>query len=154
MTVAQEIEDPGSVTEYLEADHRRLDAMIPEVESSLQAGSLPAAVEQFAEFTRGLFRHIDAEEKVLFPAFEELTGMTGGGPTFVMRSEHVQLRRLLEAVTSALGAADAAAAGESLRRLVQTLGLHNMKEERMLYPMADRAAGDARHDLAKRLQAF
>lgn len=29
---------------------------------------------------------------MLFPAFEAATGMTGGGPTQVMRMEHQQMR--------------------------------------------------------------
>ena len=48
-----------------------------------------------AEFTCGLSRHINVEEGVLFPTFEQMTGMTTG-PTTVMRSEHVEIRRLME----------------------------------------------------------
>ena len=38
-----------------------------------------------------VLQHFCAEEQVLFPAFEEQTGMLTG-PTQVMRSEHMQLR--------------------------------------------------------------
>lgn len=147
---------PRSVTEYLEGDHRRLDAMIPEVRRLMAAGSFQEAGARFADFMSGLGRHIDLEEQILFPAFEQLTGMTAGGPTFVMRNEHVEIRRFMDAVAAALRAADAAGAGESIEGLTETLGAHNMKEERVLYPMIDRAAGNdrARDDLVKRLQAF
>lgn len=149
-------EGARSVTEYLEGDHKRLDAIVPEVQRLLSARSFPEASERFAEFTCGLGRHIDVEEQVLFPTFEQMTGMAGGGPTFVMRGEHVEIRRLMSEMTSALAAADATKADESLRGLTETLAAHNMKEERMLYPMIDQAAGNdrARDDLVKRLQAF
>lgn len=149
-------EGPRGVAEYLEGDHRRLDAMIPEIEKSVEAGAFREASERFAELSCGLGWHIDVEEKILFPAIEQMTGMSGGGPTFVMRSEHVEIRRLMEATARALEASDAAGAGEAIRGLVETLGAHNMKEEHVLYPMADRAAGDdgARDDLVKRLQAL
>lgn len=147
-------EGARSVTEYLEGDHKRLDAIVQEVQRLLSARSFPEASDRFAEFTCGLGRHIDVEEQVLFPTFE--TGMAEGGPTFVMRGEHVEIRHLMSEMTNALAAADATKADESLRGLTETLATHNMKEEWMLYPMTDQAAGNdrARDDLVKRLQAF
>lgn len=145
-----------SVTEYLQGDHRRLDAIVPEVRRLTTAGSFAEAIERFAELTCGLDRHIDLEEQILFPTFEQMTGMTSGGPTSVMRGEHVEIRRLMNEVVEALKAADAAKVEESLRGFTETLSIHNMKEERILYPMTDQAAGSdrARDDLVKRLQAF
>lgn len=147
-------EGARGVTEFLEGDHRRLDAILPDVECLLAAGSFADAGARFAEFTCGLGRHIDVEEQVLFPAFEEMTGMHGG-PTMVMRSEHVGIRRHMSEAAGALQAADAAAAGAALRELADALATHNVKEERMLYPMADQAAGSdrARDELVRRLQA-
>ena len=149
------VAETPSVTEYLTRDHRRLDAIVSEVEGLASAGAFGDAETRFAEFTRGLGRHIDAEEEILFPAFEQVTGIVGGGPTFVMRKEHVEIRRLMNQVAGALAAADAGATQASLRELTDVLANHNMKEERILYPMTDRAVGDdqVRHDLVTRLQA-
>ena len=41
-----------------------------------------------------MLRHFEMEEAVLFPAFEEATGMTQG-PTMVMHAEHVQMKGVL-----------------------------------------------------------
>jgi len=128
-----------TITEYLSVDHRRLDAIVLEVESRVRAGALTEAAASFARFVQGLDGHIRAEEEVLFPAFEEVTGMVSG-PTTVMRTEHAEMRRLLSEVSSALGGNEAAAALSALQALTGLLSDHNMKEESILYPMTDRAA--------------
>lgn len=144
-----------AVTEFLEADHRRLDAIVVGVRRHMAEGAFQRAGERFAEFVCGLNRHIDIEEQILFPAFEKATGMAGG-PTVVMRHEHVEIRRHMGEATAALRAGDASAAGEAIDALEGVLGEHNMKEEQILYPMADKSAGDdrARDDLVKRMQAM
>jgi len=147
-------EGPRNVTEYLETDHRRLDAIVAEVRSLVEAGSFPQAGTRFAEFQCGLDRHIEVEEQILFPLFEQMTGMRDAGPTVVMRSEHVDIRQLMDDATAALKSADRTQTDSVLDGLMDVLGSHNTKEERVLYPMTDRAVGDdaARDDLVKRLQ--
>src|SRR5215471_19114316 len=48
-----------TVTEYLQGDHRRLDAILADVEKLIGAGSFDEARKRFAEFNAGLSRHID-----------------------------------------------------------------------------------------------
>jgi len=136
-------EGPRGVVEFLEHDHRRLDEKLADVERLSRLGAFRDAAAQFAEFACGLNWHIDAEERVLFPRFEELTGLRAG-PTTVMRAEHVQIRRHMASLGAALDAADAAAARESLAQLVAALSDHNMKEEHILYPTTDRLSATAR----------
>ena len=62
--------------------------------------------------------------------------MGGSGPTAVMRMEHQQMRGLLDQIGEAMDANDAQQAldiGDTLLMLIQQ---HNVKEENMLYPMA------------------
>ena len=142
---------PRNVTEYLSTDHRRLDQLMSEVQQHLVEGNLPGAARTVAEFHCGLARHIDAEEEALFPVFEDLHGFRGNGPTFVMRAEHVDLLRLLREASAALAEGHGAAALTTATRLLEA---HNAKEERILYPMTDRALADEleRDELVKRLQ--
>ncbi|MBI2834906.1 MAG: DUF2249 domain-containing protein [Acidobacteria bacterium] len=144
-----------TVTDYLEADHRRLDRILENVRRQARGGALEGAAGSFGEFSTGLNRHIDAEEDVLFPAFEQLTGVTEG-PTTAMRFEHVEIRRLLGEVASALAAGHAERATASIGELHGVLAAHNMKEEGVLYPVTDEAAGSARavDDLVRRMQAI
>lgn len=131
-------EGPRTVTGYLQADHRRLDAIVPAVERLADAGSFAAARARFGEFACGLGWHIDVEEQLLFPFFEAKTGMSRG-PTAVMREEHADIRERMKRVAAALDAGDAASMRAALGELTTTLTAHNLKEEHMLYPMTDRA---------------
>ncbi|MGH0032578.1 MAG: hemerythrin domain-containing protein [Myxococcota bacterium] len=131
------------MTGLLGADHERLDAILADAKRLLVAGEPAAARQRFEVFRQQLERHIEAEEQVLFPAFEDLAGSTAGGPTSVMRAEHSELRKLMADVAGALedGAPDGLTT--PLAALTARIYAHNGKEERILYPMTDRLAGEA-----------
>ena len=76
-----------SVSIYYGQDHDRLDDLFTK-HQQLKRTDFAKAKEYFKEFKFGLQRHIVWEEDILFPLFEEKTGMRGGGPTAVMRMEH------------------------------------------------------------------
>lgn len=145
---------PRTVSEFLGGDHRRLDAILLQTAELALRGSNSEALARFAEFASGLSRHITMEETVLFPAFEEKTGMAEG-PTAVMRREHAEIRRLLSTIAAAISAGDGAAFDSEKGRLLEVLGAHNQKEEGILYPMSDRLAGGERErdELVRRMQA-
>lgn len=141
-----------SVTGYLSWDHDRLDAILQSVRARVEAGDWEAARREYAPFYDGLDRHIRLEEGILFPLFEERTGMTGG-PTAVMREEHREIRGALEAMRDAVGRADARLFQDGLAHLLTVLPDHNVKEEQVLYPTTDRILPETdRAALAARLQ--
>lgn len=146
---------PRDVSEYMEGDHRRLDAIMADVSRLVSAASFAEAGRRLAEFSCGLDRHIEMEEHILFPAFENATGMTQG-PTAAMRMEHVEIRRLMQDVASAARGGDAARFAAAAGALREVLGGHNAKEEQVLYPTADQTAGGERErdDLVRRMQAL
>lgn len=129
-----------AITALLQDDHVRLDAGLAEAKRALGSGDAAGALACFRAFRDGLERHIVAEEEVLFPAFEALTGAGGGGPTAVMRHEHREIQRLLAAVDAAIAGATRDEATRRLGELTAILRGHNGKEERILYPMSDEAA--------------
>lgn len=127
----------SSASQFLTHDHRSCDRQWIDVEAAADKGDLAATRAAFLELDRIMKRHFDFEEQALFPVLEEATGMHGFGPTAVMRSEHEQMRRVLATMSSALERGDTGALldhGDTFLMLVQQ---HNMKEERILYPMAD-----------------
>jgi hemerythrin-like domain-containing protein len=71
-----------------------------------------------------------------------------------MRSEHQQMRGLLDQMASAASAGDHQELldqGDTLLLLIQQ---HNQKEEGVLYPMAARALAERWAELRERIEAF
>ncbi len=140
------------VNEALAWDHDRLEDIEQRAFVLYAAGEVAGARAAWAEFAFGLRRHIGFEEQILFPAFEQGTGMPAdGGPTGVMRAEHRQIEGLIDAIGRALeGEGAPLALREELHRV---LGQHNVKEEEVLYPMTDQCLGAQGSDaLVARIQ--
>lgn len=130
---------PGIQTAFA-ADHDRLDKLFSHF-LAWKWTDMPRAREAFKEFKVGLQRHIVWEEQILFPRFEEKTGITEGGPTAVMRAEHQRIGEILEAIHQKVQRQDPNSDAEE-GRLLETLGAHNEKEEMVLYPALDRLLSD------------
>ena len=130
----------NTISSFLTSDHRACDNEVANLENAIASHDWEEAKNQFEKFRLELTHHFDMEEKVMFPAFEEVTGMTQG-PTMVMRMEHSQMRNILDDLKSDIEKKDKNhffGVSESLMMLMQQ---HNMKEEQMLYKMADMHLG-------------
>jgi hemerythrin-like domain-containing protein len=144
----------ASLVDYFTSDHRSCDGGWAEVESAAEAGDPAATAAYWQRFQSALLRHLAMEEQLLFPAVEAATGMANAGPTQVMRMEHEQMRGVLAQMSAAVERADAEELidqGDTLNILIQQ---HNMKEEGVLYPMAERALQDDWLALRAQLDAF
>jgi hemerythrin-like domain-containing protein len=143
----------ASIGDFMSRGHKDCDQAFARAEES--AGADWSATETgFRIFLRSMQYHFAMEEEVLFPAFEEQTGMSGGGPTETMRVEHEQMRRLFDEMQQAVAARDAnqyLGLAETLMLLMQQ---HNMKEEGMLYPMMDEVLGAQAADLIGRCNSL
>lgn len=147
-------EPKRTVTEYLQTDHSRLDAIFNGFLASVKIGRWDSVTEAFGEFNFGLRRHIKIEEEILFPKFEEKTGMTDRGPTFVMKEEHKEIKAALDRILSAIAAEDGKEAFGAANYLASVLSNHNMKEEHILYPESDAFLTEAeRASVVKKAQA-
>lgn len=132
---------PEMITAYYAKDHDRLDGLFRAFQE-LKRRDFPKAKEAFVQFLFGLKRHIIWEEDILFPLFEKKTGMSEGGPTAVMRAEHVMIKKELEVIHDKV-AEGSPETDEAEKKLVSVLTLHNEKEESILYPAIDRLVTDA-----------
>lgn len=142
----------STILEYMGTDHRACDDLFASAEEAAGKHDWNSARELFGKFQAAMAHHLAMEEEALFPAFEERTGMVSG-PTQVMRMEHEQMRALIDDMAAAAEAGNASAylgASETLNMLMQQ---HNIKEENMLYPMADRALGADRETVLQSMQA-
>ena len=125
----------NSISAFFQQDHDRLDALFQSFQT-LKRHDFEKAKEAFKEFKIGLHRHIVWEEDLLFPLWEEKTGMSEGGPTFVMRAEHRQIGERLEAIHQKVAERNPES-DQDEQALLALLGAHNIKEERVLYPAID-----------------
>jgi hemerythrin-like domain-containing protein len=124
----------STIKEYLSADHRRCDELFANMEDAV-AKEISTAKEAYEEFARETERHFQMEERVMFQEFEQKTGMTQG-PTAMMRHEHVQMRNLIKEMGAAVEAKDKDKFFGNSETLMILMQQHNMKEEQMLYTMA------------------
>ena len=131
----------NSIKTFLLDDHRHCDDLFAAVEQAVAAADWARAASAFASLHSAMEQHFVAEEAILFPAFEQKTGMSRG-PTEVMRVEHDQMRELLNAALQALQAADADDYAGNAETLLIMMQQHNMKEEHVLYPMCDEHLAD------------
>ena len=140
-----------TITDTMAADHRRCDELFSEAEEKIAKAEWSDGEQKLTDFLSAMEHHFEMEESVLFPDFEQRTGQAMG-PTQMMRMEHIQMRQLFADMERAMTAQDK----ERLLGLAETLMMimqqHNMKEERMLYPMTDQAFGPDAGEVVERME--
>ena len=93
----------STILEFMRVDHDRLDNKI-RIYSAEKLVDIEKAENIFLFFKSELERHIIWEEDILFPVFERKTGIEDGGPTSVMRMEHIQIKKHLQEIKRKLHA--------------------------------------------------
>ena len=129
-----------SIRTFFADDHDRLNDLFKRFRERKRADYAGAKL-YFREFKFGLQRHIVWEEQVLFPLFEQKTGLRDTGPTELKHREHRLIEERLEALHDKVRRHDPESDAEELA-LLTALEAHNLKEEQVLYPMLDRLLGD------------
>jgi len=122
------------ICEFMSGDHDRLDALL--------ARSGGAAGVELDEFASLLVRHMDWEERLLFPALSRKVGADSVASADTMRLQHEEFKRQIEALRRC------PREDETLRRnllgvLVEALSDHNFAEEYYIYPWIDGALDPA-----------
>lgn len=142
-----------SISAFLTPDHHQCDTLFATAEAAVAQGNWDMAASAWTRFQDSLRHHFAMEEEVLFPGFESRTGMTQG-PTQVMRMEHRQMTDLLNQLADALARKDADVFLGDSETLLIIMQQHNMKEEQMLYHMADQVLASDAEDLIARMRAI
>jgi len=140
-----------SIPEFMTTKHSECDELFTDAEAAVAKVDWSLASTKWQSFVVELTKHFSQEEDVLFPKFEQATGMTAG-PTQVMRMEHQQMRSLVQDLDNALTAQDKDEYLGLSETLMVMMQQHNMKEEMMLYPMMAKNITDSEQIIAQ-LQA-
>ncbi|MBJ7313479.1 hemerythrin domain-containing protein [Rugamonas sp. CCM 8940] len=127
----------SSIGNYLEQDHHDCDQRYAHAEALVNQGDWDGAGAEFAVFRRQLEGHLAMEEQVMFPALEQAMG-SANGPTAVMRGEHGHMRAILQDMHAAIAQREQDDFFDHADTLRMLMRQHNLKEEGILYPMADR----------------
>ena len=142
-----------NIKKFMTQDHRDCDLLFAKAENAATKDDWAAASQAFNAFILAMERHFGVEEQVLFPAFEEETGVLTG-PTEMMRMEHDQMRTLFAEMKDTMkqqNSDDYLGAAETLLIMMQQ---HNMKEEQILYNMMDQRLPDDVNDWQKKYDAW
>ena len=81
----------AGVSAYMVNHHKECDSAFASIEEAVGASDWSRAQSEFDAFLAEMNRHFDLEENLLFPAFEQKTGMAGG-PTQWRRSSTARRR--------------------------------------------------------------
>ncbi len=138
---------------FFSQEHRLCDELWAKVEAANEGGKADETRAAWEAFDKATRTHFAMEEEVLFPAFEEASGMRGG-PTEMMRIEHRQMRALLDEMGAAAGKGDFENVLDHGDTLLMVIQQHNSKEEGVLYPMAEQHLAANWPEIAKQLEAY
>jgi hemerythrin-like domain-containing protein len=141
-----------TISSYMTDDHHRCDELFAQAESAASGQDWSAIATDLQAFLDSMAKHFKMEEEVLFPAFEQRTGMSMG-PTQVMRMEHEQMRELFQAMADAVGNQDKDEFLGQAETLLVMMQQHNMKEEQILYRMADQMLAGELEEVLQRMRA-
>lgn len=130
------VRDTASATDVVSlllADHRRLDGLLAQALTALNAGDADAGPAQFAACAAALVRHIEFEDGHLLPL---LAGRIDDPTLALMHREHEEIRVQVVAVDACLseGAAGRAEAAILCGMLAGTLAKHEHREESLVFP--------------------
>lgn len=149
-----DIDIKGGLAAFFAQDHRDCDSRWAELEELLGGGNTDDAMQAWQVFDDDMRRHLAMEEDILFPAFDSRSGMGGGGPTAMMRMEHQQMRGLLDHIGAEMSSGNSEEALDLGDTLLMVIQQHNVKEEGMLYPMAESLLAGEWETLAEQLEKY
>lgn len=139
-----------TIADFMSADHRACDEAFAVAEQAAFDNNWGAAETLFGHFRSDMARHFRMEEDELFPSLVAANGPAG--PVQMMRMEHAQMNTLIEQMADTVARHDAHGYGGLSETLLIVMQQHNLKEEQILYPMADRFLAAQREAMLGRMQ--
>ncbi|MGA9117729.1 MAG: hemerythrin domain-containing protein [Bacteroidota bacterium] len=132
----------NELNDFFEGDHRRLEDLLNRATADLDNINM----ETFAEFRKGMLRHISMEEKSIIPALVEARG---GNPLHIVRQVKLEHGAIVALLVPPPGRG-------VISVLRQVLAHHHHLEEGAggLYESCERITGDRAQDVLKKAKAI
>jgi regulator of cell morphogenesis and NO signaling len=128
------------ITDALRAEHAVLTAKLEELERTLARNTHLAELKsKAARLAADLLPHAKLEDELLFPALPSLSGQSG--PIAMMRIEHEEIESSLLRIANEF---DRPRLLETLKRVLTVARQHFVKEDEVLFPMAEEFLGEPR----------
>lgn len=131
-----------TINQFMTNDHRACDEQFAQLENIVDNGNFEGASVMFEEFYNHMLKHFDMEEKVMFEEFNNANS-EGCNPTGVMIMEHDQMRNLMSQMNQAIQDKNKDQFLGLSENLLFVMQQHNMKEEQIMYNLADDALDSA-----------
>jgi hemerythrin-like domain-containing protein len=131
---------PRDIRDYISDDNDRIDGIF-RVFRDFSGGNAKTSRDLLHALMAGIERHIQWEERILFPLFEMRLGMEDRGPTAGMREDHRRMKELLGSLHR-LVLNNQSGAGDFDRELAELLAGHQRRGEESFYPMLDHSLSD------------
>jgi len=141
----------STLSTFMSSGHKTCDEAFAIAEEAALGGNWHQASDAFNAFHNDMAQHFRMEEEILFPALISSGGPSG--PVSIMLMEHAQMNELIEQMADSVAGQDAEEYGGLSETLLIVMQQHNLKEEQILYPIADRILAWQMDELFTRLKA-
>ncbi|OJI08097.1 MAG: hypothetical protein BK997_01155 [Candidatus Micrarchaeum sp. ARMAN-1] len=124
----------GKIYEFMSGEHHDEYGLLEQFKTT-------GSPEYFDKFASGISRHMEFEEKILFPIVKSHTGETDNLLLDEISLQHSRIRSLIAEISQDIKNHDTGKAlGASISELEQLLNSHDSMEESDFYPWIDEYA--------------
>jgi len=133
-TAQATVEPDGALPDVLTRQHRRIETLLFELLAPNVDFALPHPQARVAEFAGLLRRHVEIEDRVLFPMFRRGSGAQEEGLTVYLANQHREFEWGLDFIWSLVcGGAPTAEIRGHLEAFDDILARHIRREEWVVY---------------------
>jgi hemerythrin superfamily protein len=142
----------NNTTNWLIHDHHKYDSMLNECEMAAEMADWKDAIHLFNEFTTDIKLHMQLEDEVLYPIFQEKQTDTEN-EIAILQDEHENLVRLLRDLVDVIKTKNIDHFMESLLPLHKVMNEHNEHEEAVFQRLGNDSLLMRRDEIMERLSA-
>lgn len=139
------------VLKIMDKDHEELATLFSQFLLNINSNSENSST-LFLQFKQHLQKHFQWEEKILFPLFEEQTGPQGIDTTFVLKTEHTQIKKMfIDKIEQMLSEKNFPEISLLTIGLEEMLIMHRKYETKIFYPWFDDSLDKAERERVLKL---